>query len=68
MKAYEECLEATSTKDASWYIVPADDKRNARLIVSRIILDNLDELKMNYPITNAKRCQELQTIRKTLAK
>jgi hypothetical protein len=68
MKVYEECIEATSTRDASWYIVPADDKQNARLIVSRIILDNFDELKMKYPTTNAKRHQELQTIRKTLAK
>jgi hypothetical protein len=49
MKAYEECLSATSTRDAPWYIVPADDKENARLIVSRIVLDALGELKMTYP-------------------
>lgn len=67
-KAYEECIEATSSKDASWYIVPADDKENARLIVSRIILDNFDELSMKYPTTSAKRRRELQSIRKTLAK
>jgi PPK2 family polyphosphate:nucleotide phosphotransferase len=68
MKAYEECIEATNTKDASWYIVPADDKQNARLIVSQIILDNFDELSMKYPTTSAKRRRELQSIRKTLAK
>jgi PPK2 family polyphosphate:nucleotide phosphotransferase len=68
MKAYEECIEATSSKDASWYVVPADDKENARLIVSRIILDNFDELSMKYPTTSAKRRRELQSIRKTLAK
>jgi len=34
MQAYEDCLNATSTRTASWYIVPADDKQNARLIVS----------------------------------
>jgi PPK2 family polyphosphate:nucleotide phosphotransferase len=67
-KAYEECIEATSSKDASWYIVPADDKENARLIVSRIILNNFDELSMKYPTTSAKRRRELQSIRKTLAK
>ena len=67
-KAYEECIEATSSKDASWYIVPADDKENARLIVSRIILDNFNELSMKYPTTSAKRRRELQSIRKTLAK
>src|SRR4051812_19103648 len=46
MKAYEACLGATSTSRAPWYIVPADDKKNARLIVSRIIVDTLAALKM----------------------
>src|SRR6202161_1676556 len=68
MKAYEECLSATSTRDAPWYVVPADDKENARLIVSRIVLDTLEGLKMAYPKTTAKRARELQTIRKQLAK
>ena len=68
MKAYEECLSATSTRDAPWYVVPADDKENARLIVSQIVLDTLDGLEMTYPKTNAKRRQELQAIRKRLAK
>src|ERR1700733_278565 len=45
-KAYEECLHATSTHHAPWYVVPADDKENARLIVSRIVLDALEDLKM----------------------
>ncbi|MHB1231677.1 MAG: ADP-polyphosphate phosphotransferase [Burkholderiales bacterium] len=67
MQAYEECLSATSTRDAPWYVVPADDKENARLIVSRIILDTLEALKMRYPKSNAKRRQELQAIRKQLA-
>ena len=67
MKAYEECLSATSTRDAPWYVVPADDKENARLIVSQIILDTLEALKMRYPKSNAKRRQELQAIRKQLA-
>jgi PPK2 family polyphosphate:nucleotide phosphotransferase len=68
MTAYEECLGATSTKDAPWYVVPADDKANARLIVSQIVLDTLAGLKMAYPKTDAKRRQELQAIRKRLAK
>jgi PPK2 family polyphosphate:nucleotide phosphotransferase len=68
MKAYEQCLGATSTGDSPWYIVPADDKENARLIVSRIILDSFDNLKMAYPKTSAKRHRELQLIRKRLAK
>jgi len=68
MTAYEECLGATSTSDSPWYVVPADDKENARLIVSRIILDTLEELKMAFPKTDAKRRRELQSIRKRLAK
>lgn len=68
MKAYEECLSATSTSDSPWYIVPADDKKNARLIVSQIVLDTLDGLKMSYPKMGTKRQQELQAIRKRLAK
>jgi PPK2 family polyphosphate:nucleotide phosphotransferase len=66
--AYEDCFEATSTHHTPWYIVPADDKENARLIVSCIVLDALEGLKMAYPRTTAKRRAELQTIRKRLAK
>jgi len=66
MRAYEECLHATSTHHAHWYVVPADDKENARLIVSRIVLDALSDLKMAYPKTNAKRRRELMSIRKLL--
>ena len=66
MKAYENCLEATSTYDAPWFIVPADDKEDSRLIVSQIILDALKGLKMAYPKTSAKRRRELKSIRKEL--
>ena len=68
MEAYEACLAATSTHHAPWYVVPADDKENARLIVSQIVLDRLNELKMAYPKTTEKRRQELKAIRKMLAK
>jgi PPK2 family polyphosphate:nucleotide phosphotransferase len=68
MKAFEECLTATSTDDTPWYVVPADDKENARLIVSQIILDTFEGLKMTYPKTSAKRRRELQLIRRRLAK
>jgi PPK2 family polyphosphate:nucleotide phosphotransferase len=66
MKAYEDCLDATSTHHAPWYVVPADDKENARLIISQIVLDALDDLKMAYPKTTAKRRRELKAIRKQL--
>jgi PPK2 family polyphosphate:nucleotide phosphotransferase len=68
MKAYEECLGATSTRDAPWYIVPADDKENARLIVSQIILDTFEGLGMTYPETSVERRQELLSIRQALTR
>jgi PPK2 family polyphosphate:nucleotide phosphotransferase len=66
--AYQECLSATSTQHAPWYVVPADDKENTRLIVSRILLDTLEGLKMTYPTTSAEHRQELLAIRERLAK
>jgi PPK2 family polyphosphate:nucleotide phosphotransferase len=66
MTAYEECIGATSTSDCPWYVVPADDKKNARLIISRIILDTLEKLKLAYPETSPERHQELLSIRKRL--
>ena len=65
-KAYEACLSATSTKEAPWYVVPADDKENARLIVSQIILDKMDEFGMVYPEADETHRKELQSIRKLL--
>ena len=66
MKAYEKCLSATSTPEAPWYIVPADDKQNARLIVSRILLDTLEGLRLSFPKSNARRRAELSALRKQL--
>jgi PPK2 family polyphosphate:nucleotide phosphotransferase len=68
MKAYEACLGATSASRAPWFIVPADDKENARIIVSQIILGTLKELKMSYPEVSRERRGELQAIRKVLEK
>jgi len=68
MEVYGDCLGATSTHHAPWYVVPADDKENARLIVSRIVLDTLEDLKMAYPKTTQKRRLELQAIGKQLTK
>src|ERR1017187_5301195 len=66
MKAYEACLNATSTHHAPWHVVPADAKENARLIVFQIVLDALNELKLAYPKTTAKRRRELKSIRQRL--
>ncbi|HEY9250788.1 MAG TPA: ADP-polyphosphate phosphotransferase [Rariglobus sp.] len=68
MKAYEACLGATSLREAPWHVVPADDKKNARLIISGIILEAFKDLKMSYPLTTAKRREELKAIRSQLTK
>lgn len=68
MQAYEACFSKTSTGIAPWYVVPADDKKNARLIVSKIILDVFKGLQMAYPKPSAKRRLELHAIRKGLEK
>jgi polyphosphate kinase 2 (PPK2 family) len=64
MAAFEQCLGATSTGDVPWYVVP---RQNARLIVSQIVLDTFEELKMSYPKTTAARRKTLLAIRKGLA-
>ncbi len=66
MRAYEACLTATSTRDAPWYVVPADDKRNARLIVSSILLETFARLQMAFPRSTPARRRELGAIRRRL--
>jgi len=67
MKAYEKCLAATSSEAAPWYIVPADDKRNARLIVSQIVLETVESLALAFPKVTPTRRRELLELRKKLA-
>ena len=64
--AYEDCIASTSTKHAPWYVVPADDKENARLILSQIIVELLGSLDLRYPKTSAIRKKQLAAIRKQL--
>jgi len=66
--AYEACLSATSTRTAPWYVVPADDKETAQLIVSHVILRTLRDLKLAYPKLVPERRQELEAARKLLQK
>ena len=66
MTAYEECLHATSTKDAPWYVIPADDKKNARLLVSDAIVETLRGLEMSYPQPDGTHQEELTAIAKLL--
>jgi PPK2 family polyphosphate:nucleotide phosphotransferase len=67
MKAYEDCLSATSTQHSPWYVVPADSKRNARLFVSRIILDTIESLDVDYPKMTQDGLNEMNELREKLA-
>ncbi len=66
MQAYEDCLTSTSTCEAPWHVVPADDKKNARLIVSQIVLDTLKALPLAYPQTTKARVEQLRLLRQAL--
>jgi PPK2 family polyphosphate:nucleotide phosphotransferase len=68
MKAYEACLSATSTHHSPWYVVPADHKDNARLVVSQVVLDTLDDVRLSYPVVSPARRRELKSIGRTLKK
>ena len=65
-KAYEACLGATSAEKSPWFVVPADDKKDARLIISRILIEGLKGLKMSYPKPDKKKMKELEAARKLL--
>lgn len=64
--AYQECLRATSTDRAPWYLIPADDKKNARLLVAEVVLHTLRKLHLDYPTVSADQQVELQKIREQL--
>jgi PPK2 family polyphosphate:nucleotide phosphotransferase len=68
VRAYEHCLGATSSEQAPWYIVPADDKKSARLIISTIVLETLEALRMQFPKLDARHRGELRKLRGLLTK
>lgn len=67
-QAYEACLEATSTKHAPWYVVPADDKPTARLAVAEIVVRALESLELAYPRPDAAHRRQLAALRRKLAR
>ncbi len=68
MRVYAECVSATSSHHSPWYVVPADDKDNARLIVSQIVMDAFTALGLAHPKSTPKRLRELASIRRKLRK
>jgi PPK2 family polyphosphate:nucleotide phosphotransferase len=68
MAAYGDCLEHTSTGQAPWFVVPADDKENARLIVAQTLVRALKDLRMKYPKLDARQKRELGKGRRLLSR
>ncbi len=66
MKVYQACINATSTENSPWYIIPADDKQNARLIISAVLVDTLKSLKMHYPEPSNEQKEQLKQCRRLL--
>ncbi|MDX9739646.1 MAG: polyphosphate kinase 2 family protein [Gammaproteobacteria bacterium] len=66
MIAYEECIQATTSADSPWFVIPADDKRNSRLIVSRIIVDTMSQLDLSYPGVSEERRAQIAAARRKL--
>ena len=65
-KAYEECLENTSSKECPWYIIPADEKLNARLVVASILKETLEELPLRYPELDTEIRSRIDQFKKEL--
>lgn len=66
MKAYEDAVNATATEKAPWYVVPADDKKNMRLIVGQILIEELKKMNMSYPETTPERQSMLKKLLATI--
>ncbi|QMW07147.1 PPK2 family polyphosphate kinase [Spirosoma foliorum] len=61
-EAYETCISETATDNSPWYVIPADDKKNMRLLVGRIIIEELKKLPITNPEPDEKRFKELQKL------
>jgi PPK2 family polyphosphate:nucleotide phosphotransferase len=68
MDAYEEMIQETATKDAPWYVVPADNKWFTRVVVAAAVIDALAELKLAYPEVDEKKLKELAAAKEKLIK
>ena len=65
-KAYEDCFSHTTSQYCPWYIVPGDDKKNARLIISQILVDRFKQMKLKYPKLNVDDKQKIEKLKSCL--
>jgi len=68
MEAYEDLIRETSTKEAPWYVVPADNKWFTRVVVAAAVIDALAEMKLAYPEMDERKRKELGAARQKLTR
>jgi hypothetical protein len=68
MEAYEEMIQETATKDAPWYVVPADNKWFTRVVVAAAVVETLADLGLGYPKVGEDKLKELATAKEKLLK
>lgn len=66
MNAYQDLIQKTTTTHSPWYVVPADNKSYARIVIASAIINALDEMGLEYPRVSPEKVAELQEIRKAL--
>ena len=66
MKAYEELIRYTTTKDSPWYVVPADNKAFSRVVVASAIINTLDSLGLEFPKVSKEKLEELNAVKEEL--
>ena len=67
MAAYEAAIAATASRQAPWFVVPADDKPFARLLVAGIAIDALEEMNLAFPTVDAEKAREARKAAELLA-
>jgi hypothetical protein len=66
MEAYEQMIQETATKDAPWYVVPADNKWFTRFVVAGAVIETLASLDLAYPKVDEVKLKELAAAKKKL--
>lgn len=66
--AYQTAINATATEKAPWYAIPADDKKTMRLLMAKVLVETLQDMKMSYPDSSAERKAELEKLIKIIEK
>ena len=66
MQAYEDMIQNTSSPDAPWYVVPADNKWFTRLVVAAAVVDALEEMNLAFPVVDRAKRRQIAAARKAL--